>query len=143
MREIRRELAGPAEERWEELLQEARERLGRLEAVERRAAYATIAGVPWQPSREALDMWGSELRRAVAAGRIFENDAYSQRVYEAIREHPVMRPVFEALDELGLFLSGEAGTNLAKRVEEEYEAPARIDNLDFWENVLIDGRLIE
>lgn len=143
VREIRREFTGPAEERWEELLQEARERLRRLDAVERRAAYASVAGVPWQPSRDAFDVWRSELRRAVAAARIYENDAFSPPLYEAIREHPVMRPVFETLDELGLFLDGEAGADLVKALEEEFEAPARVDNLDFWENALVDSRLLE
>ncbi len=143
VKRIRGEFASSERERWEQLRDDAWKPVNKLTAPERRAVFASYAGEPWRPSREADDYWGVELNRGVAGHRIVVYEDFGPRRYVASQDHPALKPVFRALNAMRDFISSEISEELTSELEEEYEAPVRLDNLDFWEAALVDSRLID
>jgi hypothetical protein len=140
---IRQAFVSTDRERWYELVASAHAALKKLGAPERRAVFASFTGEPWRPSTETQDYWSPELPRAIAGERIVRADAYANWGFFASSNHPFLKPAFRALTAIGEFLSSGLTNELRNELEEEYEAPISLENLDFWEAVLLDDPLIE
>jgi len=127
--------------RYNELVKGVRKELQKLTPPEIRSAYASTTEEYWCPSRGTWNDWDKEIQRAVQSKWIKE-DRMEEASYQANQDHPRMRPVFTALQELDNFIKSSPPETIT-RIEEEKQCLVAIDNRQYWEEELAERNLLD
>jgi len=127
--------------RYEELVKTVSKQLEKMTRIEIRCIYASIIGEYWIPSRETWQDFREGILRAVQSKWInevgIEKDSYT-----ANRNHPRMKPIYEALQDLDMFIEKLSSEDI-KKMEEEKKYLIDIKNRQYWEEELEEKYLLD
>ena len=132
----------PKNERYEKLVATIHDHLSNLTQVEVRCVYASITEELWQPGRDDYKYYEDAIKKAQLSQRINEeSDFNGERGLTANRDHPKLRPVFKAINNLEEFIEHEMSSKDIKLLEEKHGFYIQTSNIEYWEKVLYESHL--
>lgn len=141
---IRRQFM-PSDEEFSSLVKQVNSELRKLAPVVVRSVYASIKNRSWAPTQETWRDWDSEIEKAIDSDWIEEHSRFPLETieYQANREHPLLRSVFEKLVTLDKFIENQLPHELREQLEEKFGVLIDIGNRDFWERIIYRGQMLD
>ena len=135
----------PKDERYEALVEEVQKQLGNLTDVEVRCVYSAINNDPWEPEHETWNVDRTTINRAIESEWINWESAPSQGQDGLIanRNHPRMKPVFQAIKELKHCIDVELGPDIIEALEKKHQCYISVTNRQYWVDVLYERILLD
>jgi hypothetical protein len=131
------------EEYYLSLTTRIRGELQRLDPVEVRCLYASIALSGWQPSGDTWHIYRSDIDGMLERKRIVLLEEGNHTELLANSEQPSYKGLIGAIDELKHFINEEASGDLLKRLQDDNETFIDVRNRDYWERVPYGKRLLD
>lgn len=132
----------PEEKRFSIFVEKVNEKLNKLSPIEVRCVYSSVRSESWVPSPDCMKEYRVEIEKEKASEWILEPKfGLEDGVLTANRNHPRLRSVFEAIDQLDNFIARELSKEAKTRMEEQKECLIDVRNRQFWEEILYQRSL--
>lgn len=129
------------DDQYEAHISEVQDILEDMSMVLIRAIYSYYTGSQWSPREQTWNWHREELERGLDSQRIQADGPRDNPDFlSANGDHPEIEEAYHALMDLDSFLTNEASPEFCERLTKKHKIPITLENREFWEKVLLEGR---
>lgn len=120
----------PEIEKYQELVENVKNLLHNITWVENQCIFTTFRGEEWCIDPQSWREHNIDIEDALQSDWIIEG--YDEHCYKANLNHPRMRPIFAAINELNEFINSELPAKEITLIEEEKGYLVDVKNRQYW-----------
>jgi hypothetical protein len=124
----------PEQEHYSALVKKVNQKLNNLSPIEVRCIFSSIRDELWEPSQDCSREYGTLIEKAKQSEWIIESGFDDS--LKPNRNHPRLRSVFEAIEELDRFITNELSPDAIATMQDQNEYIMDVKNRQYWEEAL-------